>query len=332
MKAFILQATAALTREDVSALGAASQLVNIEMASKGESGYSLATMLKSHTAPAMLFINGDAGTAAIQSMLTQLGSLPATGMTVFTAASEDGEEVLPAMTPSAWMQRIAYQTQFPLVGLYCDASGLQDLSDVIATSPVEYLVAVACASTGQGLFVEERALKVKMDCSLELANSQWASILRHLVASANIEELFPSLAWSAHSKESAAAAYHSLTALFIKFGDVVAANECIALSDNFEDSPRALALRGMIAMMEGETLAAVANMVSSLQQYEISKNGAGSHYLSFTPKSFDQINDSLKAGLEALNQRDNLKALAHFGKAVINFDPFYKEWGIAHVI
>ena len=33
-------------------------------------------------------------------------------------------------------------------------------------------------------------------------------------------------------------------------------------------------------------------------------------------------------GLEALNKRENDRALTHFSEAVFNFDPFYAEYGV----
>jgi predicted oxidoreductase len=33
-------------------------------------------------------------------------------------------------------------------------------------------------------------------------------------------------------------------------------------------------------------------------------------------------------GLDALNKRDNARALTHFSEAVFNFDPFYADHGV----
>ena len=107
-----------------------------------------------------------------------------------------------------------------------------------------------------------------------LQSAETARLLRSIVNNCNIEDLFPNHDWTQHGQESAAAAYHSLAALFIKLQDTEAAMECLAFSDQLEDSPRSLALKGLIAIEKGETLAAVANMVSSLQQYESRKKRA----------------------------------------------------------
>jgi hypothetical protein len=83
-------------------------------------------------------------------------------------------------------------------------------------------------------------------------------------------------------------------------------------------------------MHQGEMLGAVANMVSSLKQYEIRKAKNG-HYLSFTPSNIEAMNTSLHAGLSALNKQDNPAALEHFASAVFQFDKFYHDCGIDSV-
>ncbi|MFM1846799.1 MAG: hypothetical protein RL417_273 [Pseudomonadota bacterium] len=164
------------------------------------------------------------------------------------------------------------------------------------------------------------------DCTL--SQTRMAALLKTVVNNCNIEDLFPQHAWKEHQEESAAAAYHSLAALFVRFGDTDSALECLSLSDQLEDSPRSLALKGIIAFDRGETLGAVANLVSSLQQYELRKKSDGSHYLSFTPNNLERINSNLNAGLQALNKRNNEEALEHFAEAVNDFDTFYSEYGV----
>ena len=143
-----------------------------------------------------------------------------------------------------------------------------------------------------------------------------------------VEDLFPSHPWDNHEDESAAAAYHELAALFVRFGDLDAAGDCLKISDQFEDSPRSLALKAMIAQLRGETLGAVANMVASLQSYEMRKHDNNKHYVRFTPGNVEKISDNLQAGLTALNREDNEKALRCFAQAVFHFDPFFKETGL----
>ncbi|MBX7137637.1 MAG: hypothetical protein K1X83_06605 [Oligoflexia bacterium] len=176
------------------------------------------------------------------------------------------------------------------------------------------------------------ALKIsaEMAATLTLSSAASARTLRTVVDSCNIEELFPQHNWSQHSKESAAACYHTLAATFIKFGDAESATECLKLGDTLEESPRSLALRGLIARERGEVLGAVANMISSLQQYELrKKNEEGeSHYIAFEPSNAEQVESELRAGLAALNKRDNEGAMQHFMTAVFKFDAFYKDCGI----
>ncbi len=155
-----------------------------------------------------------------------------------------------------------------------------------------------------------------------------AACLRAVVDNTAIEELFPAHPWSAHQQESAAASYHTLAATFLKLGDIDAAQECVRISDGLEDSPRSLALKGLIAIERGETLGAVANMVSSLTQYEQRKKNDGSHYLHFTPKNVEVVHTNLNAGLSALNKQDNARALEHFAQAVFQFDGFYADHGL----
>lgn len=202
----------------------------------------------------------------------------------------------------------------------------------IAQSSSEYATEIAfktvIAAAGTARYTNSAACPVPAE-SLRASSAERARLLRAVIEQTNIEELFPQHAWSAHQAESAAASYHSLAALFIKLGDASSAAECIKLSENFEDSPRALALKGIIAREKGEMLGAVANMVSSLQQYEERKKNDGKHYLTFVPQDLEVINTSLQNGLSALNQRDNKTALEHFSKAVFNFDSFYRDYGIA---
>lgn len=164
-----------------------------------------------------------------------------------------------------------------------------------------------------------------------LSDAARARCLRRAVELLNIEDMFPHHAWAAHREESAAASYHTLAAIFVRLGDSDTALECLSLGDQFEDSPRSLALKGLIALDKGQTLAAVANMVSSLQQYEARKKQNAQHYVHFAPRDLAGINTSLNAGLEALNKKDNDTALEHFASAVFSFDPFFGELGVANL-
>lgn len=200
-------------------------------------------------------------------------------------------------------------------------------ADLSGDTMEEIMIKMMIATIAQADAVAT-ALTATQGSAREISNATRARCLKALVNTANIEELFPHHAWSSHREESAAASYHTLAALFIRYGDKQAALECLNAGDQFEDSPRSLALKGLIAVENGETLTAVANMVSSLQQYEARKKQNNKHYVHFAPSNIESISSSLNAGLEALNKRDNESALSHFANAVFNFDPFYSQLGV----
>lgn len=176
----------------------------------------------------------------------------------------------------------------------------------------------------------EDEIEIRSRAPSALSNQQRANLVHFLVDNNNIEDIFPSHDWVNHQEESAAASYHTLAAMFLSLGDSQSALQALQLGDQFEDSPRALALRALIARQKGEVLGAVANLVTSLQQYEARKKNRG-HYLSFIPSNLEVINSSLSAGLSALNQRDNETALGCFAEAVFNFDSFFKEFGLDRI-
>ena len=190
-------------------------------------------------------------------------------------------------------------------------------------------LAVAAAANGEEISVDASISGNGMIQAL--TNSERADILRYAISECNIEDLFPNHPWHEFEEESLSSCYHTLAAIFIKLGDMESATECLNISEQFEDSPRLLALRGIVASSQGRTLEAVANLVSSLQQYEERKKNTGDHYLSFAPGDIEIINVDLKDGLEALNQRDNQRAFECFSKAIFQFDTFFNEIGIASV-
>jgi hypothetical protein len=202
----------------------------------------------------------------------------------------------------------------------------ENMTEIMAKMMIEAL------AQGEAVTQSAKALESASAASARnmtaMSNTAIARCLSKAVESINIEELFPHHAWAAHREESAAASYHTLAASFIKLGDSESALECLTLGDQFEDSPRSLALKGLIAVDRGETLAAVANMVSSLQQYEIRKKQNSKHYVHFAPRDLASINSNLNAGLAALNKKDNSAALEFFASAVFSFDPFYSEHGV----
>jgi tetratricopeptide (TPR) repeat protein len=167
------------------------------------------------------------------------------------------------------------------------------------------------------LIIEETALQYAP------SNAIRAEALRTFIAILPIEELFPNNAWASFQDESLAACYQVLAAYFIKLQDFASAEDCLRESEALDASPRTLALRGLISRSHGETLGAVAHMVSSLQQYEQRKAPSPSHYVSFQPKDIEVVNIKLKDGLDALNRKDNEEAFNKFSEAVFNFDEFF---------
>lgn len=201
------------------------------------------------------------------------------------------------------------------------ATGKEDLSSKSAIINAAADATIVALSLG--------ILKEKFSSDEYVADPEIkSSYLRAVVAILMIENLFPNLPWSTHKEEALASAFHSLAAMFLKLGDTLSAEDCISQSEPLDDSPRALALRAIISRRKGETLGAVANMVSSLQQYEQRKKDNGTHYTTFSPRNIEVVNNKLKAGLEALNQRDNEAALGNFSDAVFEFDGFYAQFGL----
>jgi hypothetical protein len=168
-----------------------------------------------------------------------------------------------------------------------------------------------------------------LDKSIDLTNLDYPTIskyersisIRALLNIFNIEELYPQWDWKSDSNYSASFCYLSLATSFIKLESYDGATECLKLCDKFSDSPRSLALKGIVAALKGEHLGAVAHLVSSLQQYEIISNNS-------KIESNPNINNCLKIGLKSLNQHDNRRALAMFSKAIFCYDSFYQECGI----
>jgi hypothetical protein len=243
--------------------------------------------------------------------------------------------ILPEITTDSLVSIIASQERWPGVFVAMRASFAEKfLRTSTGATLLDVMAEGLIQATIEGELVERLHSQIEVssfDISSELcrlSNETRAALLKLVVNNCNIEDLFPNHAWRAHEEESAAACYHTLAALFIRFADSDSALECLALSDQLEDSPRSLALKGIIALDRGETLGAVANLVSSLQQYELRKKSDGSHYLSFTPNNLERINSNLNAGLQALNKRNNAQAVEHFAEAVYDFDTFYTEYGV----
>jgi hypothetical protein len=248
--------------------------------------------------------------------------------------SEAAKIAMPNVTPEAIVSTLQNHDQFPYMCLSTSRSTLNTACSTPGDSVAEILTKAMIIATTDGdklrlsstitPIVSSEA--VSMLCTL--SNAAKARCLRAVVDGLNIEEIFPQHNWKLFSAESAAASYHSLAALFLRFEDPDSAAQCLNCSEKLEESPRYFALQGLIQQAQGETLGAVASLVSSLQCYEARKTADGAHYLTFKPTNLEIIKIRLAEGLDALNKRDNARALSSFSEAVFNFDSFYSEHGV----
>ncbi len=267
-------------------------------------------------------------------LVAEIETSPMVQHTIVCPHSELGELELPQMSPDGIIASLSNFEQWPLLCVATTRVTLSDLKDSPASTYIELLTQALITSMGDGDDIRASSSITPFISSAtcrgiaELSDGSRANLLRSTVEAMNIEELFPQHAWREFSQESAAAAYHSLAALFLRFGDPDAAIQSLQCSERLEESPRFFALLGLIQQAQGETLGAVANFVSSLQCYEARKKDDGKHYLSFKPNNLEVINSQLVDGLNALNKRDNDRALTHFSEAVFNFDPFYAQYGV----
>ncbi len=242
---------------------------------------------------------------------------------------------IPSINANELQDSLVNQKHWPFLAVAFDNAFLSQLGNLSASSSSGFLLqafvtAIANAENigrDQEMRIDLDQSEIEIMCST--SESERSLALRTMINSINIEELFPNHSWELHSTESAAAGYHKLAAGFISLQDCDSALECLALSDQLEDSPRSLALKGLIALAQGQTLAAVANMVSSLQEYEKRKEDKEQrHYLSFMPGNLEVINARLQSGLDALNKRENDRALGFFTDAVFGFDPLFQDYGL----
>jgi hypothetical protein len=239
------------------------------------------------------------------------------------------------LAPASLTSSLAKQDVWPLALLATSRSALLLVAQSNAESITELLTQALIRALADGDSIIQAAAVTatiggeSADSLLSLSPDARARCLNTALDAFNIEELFASHNWESYSNEAAAASYHSLAALFLTFGDTASAIQCLNCSEMLEESPRYFALKALIQQAKGETLGAVANLVSSLQCYESRKIDDGKHYLSFKPQNLEVINSSLVEGLNALNKRANEDALTHFSQAVFNFDPFYAEHGVS---
>lgn len=253
---------------------------------------------------------------------------------VVALTSQDESIDIPEMSPDTIVSALQRYDAFPFMCVSTARNTLHSACSDSAESSTEILTATLIQSISDGDSVRisskirplVNAESMKQLCTL--TNAAKGRCLQMAIDGLNIEELFPQHNWKSFSQESAAASYHSLAALFLRFQDPESAAQCLACSEKLEESPRYFALQGLIQQAQGETLGAVANLVSSLQCYEARKITDGKHYLSFTPSNLEVIKTRLAEGLEALNKRDNTRALASFSDAVFSFDSFYSDHGV----
>lgn len=282
----------------------------------------------------LLYIDANLTLSAqqIEQLAIEMSRSPQSGA-IYTPLQTGNEIIeLPSVNIPNMVSIVAKQSTWPLLCIGLRTALLTDSEKIEGRTVQEILAKLLILAAVQRESVDQFQA-VEVDAGLlrecELPTIVQADVLSYLVNSCNIEDLFPTHDWINHEEEAAAACYHTLAATFIRLGDLDTAKQCLSFSDRLEDSPRSLALKALISLSAGETLGAVANMVSSLQQYEVRKTNEGNrHYLTFSPIDLESVNSSLHAGLSALNQRDNQTALEHFAEAVFNFDNFYSENGV----
>jgi hypothetical protein len=254
--------------------------------------------------------------------------------TIVVARTESGLVHIPELGAEQVLNSISKMDTWPLVVVATSRFALSMIGEEDATSVTEYLAQALVRSIADGDTIRHSNLidtgisAANLSATSKLSDEARTRILKATVDAFNIEELFPSHNWISYSQESAAASYHSIAALFLRFGDPESAAECLDCSERLEESPRYFALQGLIHKQKGETLGAVASFVSSLQCYEARKVDNGKHYITFKPSNLEVVNSRLVDGLNALNKRDNDSALNYFSEAVFNFDPFYAEHGV----
>lgn len=233
----------------------------------------------------------------------------------------EAEKITSALIKEAgWPAACIYAEPRMLQGLECE-----ELRELL---PQMILKAIASGDSMEEL---DHSLALNVDANsqdMRLSKEQTSRVLLRAVDTLNIEDMFPDYDWINHSAESAASAFHMLAAAFIKLEAPEAAIQCLTMSDSLEDSPRSQALRAIIAAGRGETLGAVAHLVSSLQEYEKRKKRDPKRCLVFTPTDTERLNIELQSGLDALNKHDNAGAFGHFAAAVFNFDSFYSQLGL----
>jgi hypothetical protein len=289
---------------------------------------SVMQVLRTSKEPVLLLSSTIRASAA---QIEEMSEAPASAaLELFANADSisDAQE-LANSTPDRLVARIAQESSWSMGAMMISAEFAAEVATkVTGKSFAEIATKTIILAIGNQENIESTTLAGDCFFEITLSVNEQAQALRTMINNFNIEEMYPNHNWSQHEGEAAAACYHTLAAMFIRLGDLDSAAECLRLSDQLEDSPRSLALKAFIARERGETLGAVANLVSSLEQYEHRKVQDGSHYLNFNPQDIEVINQKLSAGLDALNKRNNQQAMEFFAEAVYNFDSFYADNGL----
>ena len=326
-----LAAASSLGAKETLLIGSQNQTapegVSIVASKESDSGAQLLTAVSRASGSQIIIIDASAGLneADLQSLLAASKD---NDLVVAGDSLEINSESISSITSDLLIDASISNDAWPVSAYSSSKKHFEALLSSSPSSAKTVLTSAMVQAISEGLKIEG----LNFGSSYSLDESEKSQLLEFIVNNSNIEDLFPNHAWKEHGEESAAACYHTLAALFLKLNRIDAALECLAFSDRLEDSPRSLALKALIAANKGETLGAVANMVSSLQEYEKRKVESKTHYLNFIPTDLDTINQNLNAGLEALNKRDNETALEHFSKAVFNFDSFFTDTGVSEKI
>ncbi len=272
---------------------------------------------------ATVFLDG-AGLNKISLVKEVLTTIPHKGTALLLRANPSNFSIVPA--PSILFQEIGAETSNPIVAAVCEPAMVLMLLELMEDANCE--IELSRLFLGLALLGLTPDFEVQMlPCirlsaveSEQLTKDDRIFILKCIIELFNIEDIFPSLEWSSNPKQSAAHSYQLLASQFLLLGDNDAALECINISDQFMETARSYALRAVIASQKGETLAAVANMVTSLQQYEESAPLG-----SLNDQIECSVTSSLQDGLNALNDQNNQLALEKFTHAIAEYDPYFKE-------
>ncbi len=238
-------------------------------------------------------------------------------------AMQGDAELLPQFSPERLVQTISEQKDWPMAVILTTKTTLRSMPDLMGEESSDVLAQMAQIAASRGVTMKMFGSSLEeQDGEMTVSRKTQARMLQLALSNYTLEQLFQALE---SGKQTMSDAYNVLAAQFIRFGDTTSALECLDGADT--SNPRVLALKGMIAHARGETLGAVANMVSSLQQYETAKD-----MLSIPSTNLDSINGQLRAGLEALNNKQNDQALAYFADAVFQVDSFYRQAGIGQKV